>query len=977
MSKPTSGIEELTPLMRQYNELKAKVPDALLFFRMGDFYELFGDDAVEASKILEITLTSRDKNKENPMPMAGVPWHSSQGYIQRLLKAGKKVAIGEQLEDDPDAEEVLTKTGKKAPKIVRRDIVRQFTPGVQFDLEGSEANFLAVIVALGTSATSRSTSLGGFSKNSSGVGNTSKNSSASSTKNGSEKGSWILACLDASTGECLVSEALSSDKLAQDLGSLPIRHLLRSHESLATGSENEDALKSAISSLSGAGALIETLPSNYLSLDQAENLLRNHYEIKSLETFLSTNEAVLAVGALVMYALRTQQQEKLSHLRIPAPLHRAQSMILGPRTPQHLDLLPSPDGTPNLYTLINRTRSALGARQLRRWILAPLKSPIEIQERQFAVKELAHGLSLGARGAEALSSSMGEVYDLERILGRINTRLAGPRDSLALGKSLGVIHLLQQKLADSAATAQAGSALNSNSPSNSNGPSKTLLEISTSLKRLHSELAPLSERILTTQKAEAPFVARDGGIFNIGTQPELDRLININEDGQKWLIDLETREREATGISSLKVRYNRVFGYYIEITQSHLKNVPPHYQRKQTTVGSERFFTEELKKFEDEIITAVSRQKSLEQELFEELLDAIRSKTSFIMEYAKILGELDSLISLARLSQDSGWVFPEIDDSKDLMLNQGRHPLVDFTSRGTFVPNDLELSPTTRRTLMITGPNMGGKSTIMRQTALIVLLGQMGAPVPAQSARWGSVSSLYTRIGAHDAIARGQSTFMVEMSELAHILHHADDRSLIILDEIGRGTSTYDGVSVAWATLEWICTQIQARTLFATHYHELTRLSGSIPLLANAHMAVESGAEVGQNGLKSGTQNAEFRFLYILKEGAANESFGIHVAKLAGLPKAVVDRAWKVLDELEATAIASNNSTLTPDTQQLSFFAPGPQLAAVPAEPHPVLTEIEKLNPNEMTPMQALTTLAKLQEMSRESDSAFSSKQSR
>jgi len=360
----------------------------------------------------------------------------------------------------------------------------------------------------------------------------------------------------------------------------------------------------------------------------------------------------------------------------------------------------------------------------------------------------------------------------------------------------------------------------------------------------------------------------------------------------------------------------------------------------------------------------------LEMELFEDLLDAIRAKTSFIMEYAKILGELDSLISLARLSQDSGWVFPEIDDSKDLVLNQGRHPLVDFTSRGTFVPNDLELSPTTRRTLMITGPNMGGKSTIMRQTALIVLLGQMGAPVPAQSARWGSVSSLYTRIGAHDAIARGQSTFMVEMSELAHILHHADDRSLIILDEIGRGTSTYDGVSVAWATLEWICTQIQARTLFATHYHELTRLSGSISLLANAHMAVETSAEAG-------TKNAEFRFLYILKEGAANESFGIHVAKLAGLPKSVVDRAWKVLDELEATAIASNNSGLTPDTQQLSFFAPGPVLAAVPAEPHPVLTEIEKLNPNEMTPMQALTTLAKLQEMSRESDSASSSKQSR
>jgi DNA mismatch repair protein MutS len=918
--------EEQTPLMKQYWELKSKVPDSLLFFRMGDFYELFGEDAVEASRILEITLTSRDKGKENPMPMAGVPWHSSQGYIQRLLKVGKKVAIGEQLEDDP-SEPASAPTGKKSgPKIVRREIVRQFTPGVQFDLEGSEANFLAAIVP----GSWISTWPGRPPVRSEG---------------------WILACLDASTGECLVSETLSSEKLAQELGALPIRHVLRTHE----GFTEHEGLRSALTSLQSASTLVETLSSNYLALEQAQKLLRAHYEIENLEAFLPSDEAVLAVGILVTYALRTQQQEQLPHLRTPAPLHRPQTLVLGPRTAQHLDLLPSADGTPNLYTLINRTRCALGARQLRRWMLAPLKDPSEIQERQLSVQELSRN---SARGAEALSSAMGEVYDLERILGRINTGLANPRDTYALGKSLGVITLLQQKLSDA--------------------KTKALTELKSGLNRVQQDLAPLGERILGTQKEEAPFVARDAGIFKLGTNAELDRLININEDGQKWLIDLETREREATGIPSLKVRYNRVFGYYIEVTQAHLKNVPSTYQRKQTTVGAERFFTEELKKFEDEIVNASSRQKSLEQELFNELVQAIRAKTGSIMEYARILGELDSLVSLARLSQESGWIFPEIDDSLDLIITQGRHPLVDFASRGNFVPNDLTLSPTSRLTLMITGPNMGGKSTIMRQTALIVLLGQMGAPVPAQQARWGAVSALYTRIGAHDAIARGQSTFMVEMSELAHILHHADDRSLIVLDEIGRGTSTYDGVSVAWATLEWICTQIRARTLFATHYHELTRLSGSIPLLANAHMAVESETN------SVAKRSSEFRFLYVLKEGAANESFGIHVAKLAGLPKSVVDRAWKVLDELEQSSIASGHSSLTADTQQLSLFGQNTRIPpSAPtqepepitvAEAHPVLMEIEKLNPNEMTPIQALNWLAKLQEMSRESEARSSSK---
>jgi DNA mismatch repair protein MutS len=375
-------------------------------------------------------------------------------------------------------------------------------------------------------------------------------------------------------------------------------------------------------------------------------------------------------------------------------------------------------------------------------------------------------------------------------------------------------------------------------------------------------------------------------------------------------------------------------------------------------VGAERFFTEELKKFEEEILTASIRQKSMEQELFAQLLQEIQKNTATIMETARVLGELDALTSLARLTQFPGWTFPEIDESLDLQIQAGRHPVVDQSKRGRFVPNDLHLSPETRLTLLITGPNMGGKSTVMRQTALIVILGQMGAPVPATQAKWGAVSSLYTRIGAQDAIARGQSTFMVEMSELAHILHHADERSLIILDEIGRGTSTYDGISVAWATLEWICTKIRSRTLFATHYHELIKLASTLPLLANTHMAVEA--------TKTG-RSEDLRFLYELREGPTNESFGIHVAKLAGLPKAVIERSWKVLSELE-------NQEGAPPSNQLSLFeARSPQRELEPEpepeiiqEPHPVLVELEKININEMTPIQALNFVVRLQELRQE-----------
>ena len=878
---PAGGVAD-TPLMKQYWELKTQAGDALLLFRMGDFYELFGADAVEAARILEITLTSRDKNKPNPVPMCGVPHHSIQAYIQRLLKAGKKVAIGEQMEDPATAKN----------KLVRRAIVRMFTPGVQFDAEGAEANYLAALVA-------------------------------------ADSENWVLACLDVSTGEVLVGDSMNLESLESELLGLPVRHVL-----LPGGREAFQNILAQRPEL-----LAETLPQNYLSLDQAREALARSYGIQNSAAFANTDFQLKALGTVVVYTLRTQQQDSLPHLRFPVPLRKPKTMVLGPRAAQHLDLVPAADGTPSMYALINRTSSALGARQLKRWLLSPLKDCTEIGRRQSAVRELS---GLGETQLRSATRILSEVYDLERILGRVTTRLANPRDTLALGRSLASLPSLAHLLANTTAEA--------------------LVEVRSRLSKLQDNLGPLAQRIMTQQKDEAPLIARDGGIFNTGVHPELDRLLSLSENGQAWLLQLEAREREQTGISSLKVRYNRVFGYYIEVTQAHLKSVPAHYQRKQTTVGAERFFTEELKKFEDEIVNASTRQKALEQELFSELIEAIRVQTADIMDAALVISELDSLLSLARLAQEPGWCFPQIDDSLELQIQAGRHPLVDQAMRGGFVPNDVQLSPDSRLTLVITGPNMGGKSTVMRQTALIVILGQIGGPVPAANARWGALSSLYTRIGAHDAIARGQSTFMVEMSELAHILHYADERSLIVLDEIGRGTSTYDGISVAWAALEWICSKIRCRTLFATHYHELTRVTAALPHASNAHMAVE-----GTRNLQGGT----LRFLYKLKDGPANESFGIHVAQIAGLPRPVIQRAWNVLEDLERHSPHAESDA----SEQLSLFggfgeqAESPSTAAAPPviEPHPVILELEGANLNEMTPLQALNLLAKLREMSLES----------
>lgn len=835
-----AGSDEQTPIMRQYWELKAKNPDALLFYRMGDFYELFGDDAVTASRTLEITLTTRDKTKANPTAMAGVPWHSAQGYIQKLLNSGFKVAIAEQLDENGQIA-----VGKA---IAKRDVVRVLTPGLHFESTGYEQNYLATAIG--------------------------------------DRDRFTIACLDIATGDFRFSAALDADELGDELSSLPIRHFLKWGEALPDTAMRALASDSRI--------LVETIATHTLSIEEAKKMLRSQFEIASLDAFIESDVQAHALGVILKFACATQRTNRIAHLKRPRRLRESSHLYLGSKSTVHLNLFPSGDGGANLFDFLNRTRSALGARTLHAFIENPLTGREEIESRRLALTELATRPSV----RESMSKLFSTLYDLERICARLQSGLCSPKDSLALGQSLSIIGPLSAHLAslESCLARRMRGEIESRSAS----------------------LTALSQHILAAQKEDAPHSSKEGGIFRHGFSPDLDRLLKLTENGERELIDFETRERESTGIANLRVKFNRVFGYSIEITNSYLDRVPAHYVRKQTMTGAERYITEELKRFEDELLNASSRQKTLEQKLFEELLDRMKLAIPNIMTIAETLGSLDALLSLSYLCDEPGWVFPTIDESRDLELVGARHPLVDQAMHGSFVPNSLSLSASgpgahaSRKLLIITGPNMGGKSTVMRQSALIVVLGQMGAPIPAQSARWGVVSSIFTRIGASDAITRGQSTFMVEMAELAQIVHRADRRSLILLDEIGRGTSTYDGMSVAWATLEYISAQIDARTLFATHYHELTRLAGQVPGVANSHMAVAE------------TATGELRFLYELRDGPSSESFGIHVAKLAGLPSSIIERAWQILEKLENESARPSkraaNSSLRIDTDQLKLI---------------------------------------------------------
>jgi DNA mismatch repair protein MutS len=672
-----------------------------------------------------------------------------------------------------------------------------------------------------------------------------------------------LLLFSPSTGDVLISKPILNTELVNENALYAIKHFLNVSPKLPAN---------VLGLMESLGCLMEEFPSNSVASTEVVPFLKRQYGKEALHPLLDRQSAQTGLALLIHYVLKTQGLKALAHLKEPRSLHESNRLVLGPHTFQHLD-------GEELLTLINHTSTSMGGRRLRNELQSPLKELPEIQNRQNAVKELAKA----SLESSQISEKLKEVYDLDRILGRISTKLAHPRDTYALGKSLIAAFGFQDALA--------------------RFQTSELQSLSERMKHASASVAGLANRIVTTQKSDAPTHTREGGIFELGTDAELDRLIKLTTEGERFLIELEQRERDATGIGSLKVKYNRVFGYFIEISSANLKNVPAHYQRKQTTVGGERFFTEELKKFEEEILSASHKQRALESKLFDQLINDLIAAATPLKELSEALSELDLLCSLSKLAQSGSWIFPEINEGNDFKLVGSRHPVVDQVLKGSFVANDVELTPKTARTLLITGPNMGGKSTLMRQMAQIILLGQLGAPVPAQEASWGVFHSIFTRIGAHDAIAKGQSTFMVEMVELAHILTHANERSFVVLDEIGRGTSTFDGMSVAHAGLEYLHQRSGARIVFATHYHELTELEARLPGLKNAYMKVLD-------------ENGKLTFLYELALGRSSKSFGIQVAELAGVPKPVIKKAWEILKVLESQSLETSSQS-----SQLSLFA--------------------------------------------------------
>ncbi|MGO9828830.1 MAG: DNA mismatch repair protein MutS [Myxococcaceae bacterium] len=857
-------------MMRQYLEMKARAPDAFLFFRLGDFYELFFEDAVRAAELLQITLTARSKGPER-VPMCGVPFHAARRHVAKLLDAGHKVAICEQVE-----------TPGTSPGLVRRDVVRVVTPGMVLDeevLEASSPSWLAAVAA--------------------------------------EQGRWGAALLDASTGAFRAAEGEGPSQLVEWLGVASPRELLLPEGAPA---EVRDMLQRALPSV----------PVSAVGLDsfhpvRAAAFLRDHFQVAALDGFglARAPMATAAAGAALRYLKDTQRTDAahVTALRLePLGAHLALDAV----TRANLELVRTlRDGSRkgSLLGVLDRTVTPLGARKLSSWLLAPLRSLADIERRLDAVEEL----SAKHVWREVWTGLLRRVRDVERLCGRLAVGVGNARDLSALSHSLDAL----PELSLAVAQCQAGLLVDLGAPLGA-----------------HGELRALLSRAVAE---EPPAALDEGGLFRPGYSPELDALVALSTDGKSTLAQLEQRERERTGIQSLKVRYNRVFGYFLEVTRANLHLVPEDWERRQTMVGAERFVTPELKSWEEQVLTAEERRCSLERRLFEELRSRVLQELPALKATAEALAALDALLSFAKVAAEYGYSRPHLDASGTLEIVEGRHPVVERLLRSEpFVPNDVRLGCDSAQVLILTGPNMAGKSTVMRQVALLTLLAQAGSFVPARRARIGLVDRIFTRVGASDNVAGGQSTFMVEMAETASILHHATRDSLVVLDEIGRGTSTYDGLSIAWAVAEHLHDRVGCRTLFATHYHELTDLALEKPRVRNASMGVqESGGRVV--------------FLRTLVEGGSSRSYGIEVARLAGLPAPVVRRAREVLGNLEAGELdaaghprAAHRSP--PAQEQLPLQLPVPNAAA--AE---LLLALRALKVETLTPLAALNLLAELQ----------------
>ena len=872
----------LSPMMAQYMETKKQYSDCILFYRLGDFYEMFFDDALTASSELEITLTGKECGLEERAPMCGVPYHAVDSYLSRLVQKGYKVAIAEQMEDP-----------KLAKGLVKREVIRVVTPGTITSaqaLDETKNNYLMGIVYL-------------------------------ADKMG-------VSVADITTGDFLVTEVSTDRALFDEINKFSPAEVICNDAFSMSGISLED-LKDRYH------FTVSALDSHFFQDDSCRKVLREHFKVGSLEGLgLGDYDCgVIAAGAVLQYLYETQKST-LDHLTTIVPYATGNYMVLDSSTRRNLELLETmreKQKRGSLLWVLDKTRTAMGARLLRTWIEQPLISREDILKRQNAIEEL----NLNYISREELGEYLNPVYDLERLIGRISYKTANPRDLLAFRNSIAMVPHIKRLLGEFTSDA---------------------------LKELEQELDPLEdlEDLITRAIVEEPpITVREGGMIRDGYNEEADRLRHAKTEGKTWLAELEARERESTGIKNLKVKYNKVFGYYFEVTNSFKDLVPEYFIRKQTLTNAERYTTDELKNLEDVILGAEDKLFSLEYDLFCGVRDAIAAEVVRIQKTARAIAAVDVFVSLSVVATRSNYVKPQINEKGTIQIKGGRHPVVEKMMRDDmFVANDTILDNSRNRISIITGPNMAGKSTYMRQTALIVLMAQIGSFVPADQANIGICDRIFTRVGASDDLASGQSTFMVEMTEVANILRNATRNSLLILDEIGRGTSTFDGLSIAWAVVEHISNTrlLGAKTLFATHYHELTGLEGLMSGVTNYCIAVKE-------------QGDDIVFLRKIVKGGADKSYGIQVAKLAGVPDSVISRAKELVEQLvdsdltartreiaEGNAPAGHKPVPKPDDVEMS------QLTLFDTvREDDIIEELKNLELGNMTPIDALNTLYRMQ----------------
>lgn len=873
----------LSPMMTQYVETKKQYPDCILFYRLGDFYEMFFEDALTASKELEITLTGKECGLEERAPMCGVPYHAVDSYLYKLVQKGYKVAIAEQMEDP-----------KLAKGLVKREVIRVVTPGTITSsqaLDETKNNYLMGIVYIGDT--------------------------------------YGISTCDMTTGDYLVTEVEGERNLLDEIHKFAPSEII-CNEAFYMSSIDLDDLKNRYH------VAVSSLDSHYFSDDSCRKVLKEHFHVSTLDGLgLADYDAgVIAAGAVMEYLYETQKNS-LAHIVTITPYTTGQFMIIDTSTRRNLELvetLREKQRRGSLLWVLDKTKTAMGARLMRTMIEQPLIRKEQIIERQNAIEEL----NMSYISREEIREYLGPVYDLERLIGRITYKSANPRDLIAFRNSLKMLPFIRDILKEFHSAV---------------------------LKEIHEDMDPLQDLYDLIERAiveEPPIVTREGGMIKEGYNEEADKLRHAKTEGKTWLAELEARERDKTGIKNLKIKYNKVFGYYFEVTNSFKDLVPDYFIRKQTLANAERYTTDELKNLEDIILGAEDKLFSLEYDLFCDVRDQIAGEVNRIQTTAKAIAGLDVFSSLSLVATRNNYVKPKINEKGTIHIKNGRHPVVELMLKDDlFVANDTVLDNNKNRISIITGPNMAGKSTYMRQTALIVLMAQIGSFVPADEADIGVCDRIFTRVGASDDLASGQSTFMVEMTEVANILRNATRNSLVILDEIGRGTSTFDGLSIAWAVVEYISNTrvLGAKTLFATHYHELTELEDTMSGVTNYCIAVKE-------------QGDDIVFLRKIIKGGADKSYGIQVAKLAGVPDQVITRAKELVEELssaditmkakeiaEASANVSQHKTVTRsdevDLNQMTLFDT--------VKNDDIIHELEEISINEITPMEALNILSRLQ----------------